>query len=217
MTKSEFHSSSGFSEVDRCLDCRVQVCRLLRNLYKDVSYTIERNQRTLSSWEQRRWFKHGPNRVAARAKEVHGTFWTLGPNGHHSESHSSPPRRFQNNRRRLPSDTRRAKLRVTEKWDDELREVVTARFVNYFKSLPRGLLGLDFLFVGDKAHPVVLFSHIPLFRPDSAGCGPLRESGTIRRGAGPNYQSTIGKGVSAFLLDHLHPTMVFRSANTDSH
>jgi len=64
--------------------------------------------------------------------------------------------------------------------------------------------------VGDKAHPVVLFTHIPLFRPDTASCGPLRESGTIRRGAGPNYQSTVGKHVSAFLLDHLHPTMVLR-------
>ena len=64
--------------------------------------------------------------------------------------------------------------------------------------------------VGDKAHPVVLFTHIPLFRPDTASCGPLRESGTIRRGAGPNYQSTVGKHVSAFLLDHLQPTMVLR-------
>ena len=64
--------------------------------------------------------------------------------------------------------------------------------------------------VGDKAHPVVLFTHIPLFRPETASCGPLRESGTIRRGAGPNYQSTVGKHVSAFLLDHLHPTMVLR-------
>ena len=63
---------------------------------------------------------------------------------------------------------------------------------------------------GDKAHPVILFTHIPLFRPDTASCGPFRESGTIRRGAGPNYQSTIGKHVSAVLLDHLHPTMVFR-------
>ena len=64
--------------------------------------------------------------------------------------------------------------------------------------------------IGDKAHPVILFTHIPLFRPDTASCGPLRESGTIRRGAGPNYQSTVGKGVSASLLDHLRPTIVFR-------
>lgn len=64
---------------------------------------------------------------------------------------------------------------------------------------------------GDKAHPVILFTHIPLFRPEGASCGPLRELGTIRRGAGPNYQSTIGKDISALLLDHLHPTVIFRS------
>ena len=93
------------------------------------------------------------------------------------------------------------------------------------RSLPQGLLIIrrekfedqTFFFIGDKAHPVVLFTHIPLFRPDSAKCGPLRESGTIRRGAGPNYQSTIGKDVSAFLLDHLRPTMIFRSVNTGNH
>jgi hypothetical protein len=100
--------------------------------------------------------------------------------------------------------------------------------MDFVGSLPPGLLiiqspcredlkGQTFFLIGNKSHPVVLFTHIPLFRPDSARCGPLRESGTIRRGAGPNYQSTIGKEVSAFLLDHLHPTMVFRSANTSSH
>ena len=71
--------------------------------------------------------------------------------------------------------------------------------------------------IGDKAHPVILFTHIPLFRPDGAGCGPLREAGTIRRGAGPNYQSTIGKGASAFLLDHLHPAIIFRSVIVRRH
>lgn len=98
--------------------------------------------------------------------------------------------------------------------------------MSFVKSLPQGLLlfredpGSSILFldcIGDKAHPVILFTHVPLFRPDSAKCGPMRESRTIRRGAGPNYQSTIGKDVSAFLLDHFHPTMIFRSVNTTSH
>lgn len=99
--------------------------------------------------------------------------------------------------------------------------------MGFVKSLPQGLFvipgscreypGNSILFldcIGEKTHPVVLFTHVPLFRPDSAKCGPLRESGTIRRGAGPNYQSTIGKDVSALLLDHLHPTVVFRLVNT---
>ena len=104
--------------------------------------------------------------------------------------------------------------------------------MSFVRSLPPGLFlilgccredieNLNFVFfsfcVGGKADPVILFTHIPLFRSDTAGCGPLRESGTIRRGAGPNYQSTIGKDVSAFLLDHLRPRVVFRSATTCSY
>ncbi|KAF9793237.1 hypothetical protein BJ322DRAFT_113506 [Thelephora terrestris] len=85
------------------------------------------------------------------------------------------------------------------------REVSSNGTMNFVKSVQPG----------DKAHPVILFTHVPLFRPDSAACGPLRESGTIRRGAGNNYQSTIGKDVSAFLLEHLHPTIILSGDDRD--
>lgn len=59
-------------------------------------------------------------------------------------------------------------------------------------------------------HPVILLSHIPLSRPDTASCGPLREKGTIRRGVGHGYQNTLGKQTSSFLLSVLRPSIIFR-------
>lgn len=53
-------------------------------------------------------------------------------------------------------------------------------------------------------------THIPLSRPDSTNCGPLRESGTIRRGVGIGYQNTLGKDSSAFLLEKFRPSLIFR-------
>ena len=58
--------------------------------------------------------------------------------------------------------------------------------------------------------PVILFSHIPLFRPDGKNCGPLRERGTIRPGAGEGYQNTLEKQSTSLLLDVVNPVAIFR-------
>lgn len=64
--------------------------------------------------------------------------------------------------------------------------------------------------------PVVLFTHIPLARPDSASCGPLRERpGGIRRGVGPGYQNLIGKQTTSFVLEHLQPRLVLSADDMD--
>ncbi|KAJ7178332.1 hypothetical protein C8R43DRAFT_871393 [Mycena crocata] len=63
--------------------------------------------------------------------------------------------------------------------------------------------------------PTVLLSHIPLARPDTAPCGPLREKGTIRRGVGHGYQNTLGKQTTTFLLQTLRPSIIFSSDNRD--
>lgn len=63
---------------------------------------------------------------------------------------------------------------------------------------------------------VVLFTHIPLHRPDTASCGPLRESGTIQRGAGSGYQNTLGKKTTTFLLHKVSPQLVFRCVKPPS-
>ncbi|KAJ3566466.1 hypothetical protein NP233_g6984 [Leucocoprinus birnbaumii] len=67
----------------------------------------------------------------------------------------------------------------------------------------------------ENHHPLVLLSHIPLYRPDGASCGPLRESGTINRGAGNGYQNTLRKQTTAFLMEALEPFAVFSGDNRD--
>lgn len=63
--------------------------------------------------------------------------------------------------------------------------------------------------------PVVLFTHIPLFRPDTATCGPLRERGSIRRGVGFGYQNTLGRQTSEYILKGLRPVVVFSGDDHD--
>ncbi|KAF5370828.1 hypothetical protein D9758_001955 [Tetrapyrgos nigripes] len=63
--------------------------------------------------------------------------------------------------------------------------------------------------------PVILLSHIPLYRKGSASCGPLREKGNIHKGVGHGYQNMLGKETTQFLLDTIHPTMIFSGDNRD--
>ncbi|KAF9565550.1 hypothetical protein CPC08DRAFT_683670 [Agrocybe pediades] len=63
---------------------------------------------------------------------------------------------------------------------------------------------------------VILLSHIPMSRPETADCGPLREKGGIRRGAGAGYQTMLGKQTTAFLLKNLEPVVIFSADNRDS-
>lgn len=58
--------------------------------------------------------------------------------------------------------------------------------------------------------PVILFSHIPMYRPDGKSCGPLRERGTIRPGAGEGYQNTLEKQSTRKLLEIFNPVVIFR-------
>ncbi|KZV98537.1 hypothetical protein EXIGLDRAFT_727622 [Exidia glandulosa HHB12029] len=68
----------------------------------------------------------------------------------------------------------------------------------------------------EKDEPVVLFTHIPLSRPDSASCGPLRERRTgIRRGVGRGYQNLIGKQTTEFVLGGLRPGLVVSADDMD--
>ncbi|KAI6135705.1 Metallo-dependent phosphatase-like protein [Pisolithus croceorrhizus] len=61
----------------------------------------------------------------------------------------------------------------------------------------------------------VLFTHIPLARPQNASCGPLRERGTIRQGFGFGYQNTLMEGATVFLLDRLKPSLILSGDDHD--
>ena len=85
----------------------------------------------------------------------------------------------------------------------------------YLKNFSKGKLDIianvpaEFV-IEQHLEPVILFSHIPLYRPDGKNCGPLRERGTIRPGAGEGYQNTLEKHSTALLLDVLNPVAIFR-------
>ncbi|CAE6478019.1 unnamed protein product [Rhizoctonia solani] len=63
--------------------------------------------------------------------------------------------------------------------------------------------------------PRILFTHIPLSRSALATCGPLRERGSIQRGAGVGYQNLLGRHTSQFLLDNIKPLVVFSGDDHD--
>ncbi|KIY67751.1 Metallo-dependent phosphatase [Cylindrobasidium torrendii FP15055 ss-10] len=70
----------------------------------------------------------------------------------------------------------------------------------------------------NKSHrdrPLILFTHIPLARPNGASCGPNRERGTIHRGSGHGYQNTLGQQMTTYLLDTLEPSVAFSGDDHD--
>ncbi|CCM03321.1 uncharacterized protein FIBRA_05449 [Fibroporia radiculosa] len=71
--------------------------------------------------------------------------------------------------------------------------------------------------LGSQQHSLstVLFTHIPLARPDDAPCGPLRERGTIRSGRGFGYQNTLAPQTSQFLLQTTRPSLVLSGDDHD--
>jgi hypothetical protein len=66
------------------------------------------------------------------------------------------------------------------------------------------------VYTGKRDEPVILLSHIPLWRPDGLSCGALRERGAIRPGVGFGYQTMLGKETTTFLLNAIRPVAVFR-------
>ncbi|KAI0074382.1 hypothetical protein K474DRAFT_1665492 [Panus rudis PR-1116 ss-1] len=68
---------------------------------------------------------------------------------------------------------------------------------------------------GADHFPTILFTHIPLHRPESASCGPLRERGSIHRGVGPGYQNTLGKKTTEYILTAIRPGLVFSGDDRD--
>ncbi|KAH7102678.1 hypothetical protein BKA62DRAFT_699433 [Auriculariales sp. MPI-PUGE-AT-0066] len=75
---------------------------------------------------------------------------------------------------------------------------------------------LKSLNVQDSNEKVVLFSHIPLSRPEHAFCGPLREhSKGIQKGVGRGYQNLIEKQTTKFVLEHVRPSLIMSADDTD--
>ncbi|KZT04704.1 Metallo-dependent phosphatase [Laetiporus sulphureus 93-53] len=81
---------------------------------------------------------------------------------------------------------------------------------------PTGTIAFVELLRSRRLHnPAVLFTHIPLSRPEGASCGPLRERGTIREGRGFGYENTLAPHTSQFLLQTIRPALVFSGDDHD--
>ncbi|KAK4050039.1 hypothetical protein OIO90_005229 [Microbotryomycetes sp. JL221] len=65
--------------------------------------------------------------------------------------------------------------------------------------------------------PRVLFSHIPLFRPEGTPCGIERESSRpLHQGRGKNYQNELDEQTTKWLIETLKPSIVFSGDDHDS-
>ncbi|EJF65107.1 hypothetical protein DICSQDRAFT_98647 [Dichomitus squalens LYAD-421 SS1] len=99
--------------------------------------------------------------------------------------------------------------------EDYLR---AAKYIDYdhWSPLPHGPVEfVHSLREESERYPDILFTHIPLHRPETASCGPLREKGSIRRGVGPNYQNMLDKKTTTFLLQSITPEIVFSADDKD--
>ncbi|PLW10289.1 hypothetical protein PCASD_24895 [Puccinia coronata f. sp. avenae] len=68
----------------------------------------------------------------------------------------------------------------------------------------------------DMLLPKILFTHVPLWRPEGTSCGPLRESKReIHQGLGFNYQNEIPEEPSKMILEKIQPSLIFSGDDHD--
>ncbi|EJD03179.1 Metallo-dependent phosphatase [Fomitiporia mediterranea MF3/22] len=100
--------------------------------------------------------------------------------------------------------------------DEDYRRAATGKTFEEWDAIPNGAVEFINKFAGlGTDEPVVLFSHIPLFRPDRAPCGPLREKGGIRRGVGPGFQNILMRDTTNYILRYVRPAVVFSGNDHD--
>ncbi|KAI9463657.1 Metallo-dependent phosphatase-like protein [Lactarius psammicola] len=63
--------------------------------------------------------------------------------------------------------------------------------------------------------PLILLSHIPLYRFSNSSCGPLRERGTIPAVRGNGYQTQLSPETSRLLLEEFRPSLIFSGDDHD--
>ncbi|KAF9245066.1 hypothetical protein BU15DRAFT_41475, partial [Melanogaster broomeanus] len=103
--------------------------------------------------------------------------------------------------------------------EEDYRRHAHGKTYDQWTPLPGGVKSLMSTSDQENDHapqPIILLTHIPLSRPSGKSCGPLREKGSIRAGAGYGYQVMLGKETTEFLLKTLHPSAIFSHEIPDS-
>ncbi|KAI0256084.1 Metallo-dependent phosphatase-like protein [Lactifluus subvellereus] len=87
---------------------------------------------------------------------------------------------------------------------------------NRTRGLPQDLMHIQQTRAGQEFDtPLILFSHIPLYRPPDSDCGPLREKGSIPAVRGRGYQTVLSPETSHLLLTSFRPTLIFSGDDHD--
>lgn len=66
-----------------------------------------------------------------------------------------------------------------------------------------------------KLDPLILLTHVPLFRRDGSPCGPHREHGSLTLTHGYQYVTMVDAALSAEILNKLKPKLVFSGDDHD--
>jgi hypothetical protein len=71
--------------------------------------------------------------------------------------------------------------------------------------------------VGSSQRTLILFVHVPLYRPASARCSPLsgRVSSDLHQGRGYQYQNLLDVSLSKEILESLRPSAIFTGDDHD--
>ncbi|KAJ2097114.1 hypothetical protein GGI09_004004 [Coemansia sp. S100] len=66
--------------------------------------------------------------------------------------------------------------------------------------------------------PRLLFSHVPLWRPDGTDCGPLRQApgGSLLNRRGYQFRDQLFQNTTSYLLDSIKPTAIFSGDDHDT-
>lgn len=68
----------------------------------------------------------------------------------------------------------------------------------------------------DTLDPIIIFSHVPLYRPEGSPCGFERKSGPLAWAYGHQYITEVDPTLSSEIIQNLNPSFIFSGDDHDS-
>ncbi|KAK2463173.1 hypothetical protein APHAL10511_004828 [Amanita phalloides] len=112
------------------------------------------------------------------------------------------------------SESKQARERYVSHFGPLNQQQHQVSFAEWRRS-PEGTVKFVERLAGAIQPPIILLSHIPLYRPAGSDCGPLRERGTIHQGYGNGYQNILEQDATNFLLQTLRPSLILSGDDHD--